>query len=120
MADSQRKSRESTRLRGNTASRLSGSKVLVDINPQTGRASGPNRAQISSYLGVLTRTNVSILLLTWDHMTEAEINMIWQDLTVSNSFQAYCKSLMMIIMCYMFNDLFILFCKQTLSLKHLH
>jgi len=73
-----------------------------------------------NYLGVLARMKVSILLLTWDHVTEAEKNLIWQDLTVSHSFKAYYKSLMIIIMCYMFNDLFILFCRQALSLKHLH
>jgi len=37
MADSQRKSREPTQLRGVTASRLGGSKAIVDIDPQTGR-----------------------------------------------------------------------------------
>jgi len=58
-------------------SRLDGSKVLVDIDPQTGRALGPNRAQFSSYLGVLAHTKVSILLLTWDHVIEVEKNMIW-------------------------------------------
>jgi len=119
MVDSQRKSREPTRLRDVTASRLGGSKVVVDLDPQTGRASGPNRVVFFSYLGVLTRTKVSILLSTWDHVTEAEKNMMWQDLTVSHSFKAYYKSLMMIIMCYMFDDLFILFCRQALR-KHLH
>jgi len=77
MADSQRKSREPTRLRGITASRLGGSKVLVDINPQTGRASSPNHPQFFSYLGVLAGTKISILLPTWDHLTQAEKNMIW-------------------------------------------
>jgi len=76
MANSQRKSREPTQFRGITASRLGGSKVLVDIDPQIGRASGPNRAQFSNYLGVLACTKVSILLLTWDHVTEVEKNMI--------------------------------------------
>jgi len=120
MADSQRKSREPTRLRDVTASRLGGSKVIVDLNPQTGRASDPNRVVFVSYLGVLTHTKMSILFPTWDHVIEAEKNMMWQDLTISQSFKAYYKSLMMIIMCYMFDDLFILFCRKALSLKHLH
>jgi len=42
MADSSRKSRESTRLRGITATRVGGFRVAVQIDPQTGRASGPN------------------------------------------------------------------------------
>jgi len=120
MADSQGKSREPTRLRDITVSRLGGFEVVIDLNPQTARALGPNRAVFNNYLGVLARTKVSILLPSWDHVTEAEKNMIWQDLTVSHSFKAYYKSLMMIIMYYIFHDLFILFCRQTLSLKHLH
>jgi len=66
-------------LRGIIASRLGGFKVLVDIDPQTSRDSGPIRAHLG-------RTKVSVWLLTWDHVIEAEKNMIWQDLTVSNSF----------------------------------
>jgi len=120
MSDSRKKSREPTRLRDVSASRLGGLKVVVDLDPQTGRASGPNRVVFVSYLGVLARTKVSTLVPTWDHVTEAEKNMIWQDLTVSHSFKAYYKSLIMIIMYYMFDDLFILFCRQTLTLKHLH
>jgi len=84
MSDSQKKSREPTRLRDVTASRLGGLKVIVDLDPQTDRASGPNRAVFVSYLGVLAGTKVSILVLTWDHVTESEKNMIWQDLTVSH------------------------------------
>jgi len=120
MADSQDKSRQTTRLRDITASRLGGFKVTVDFDPQTARASGPNRAVFNSYLGVLARTKVSILYPTWDHVTEAEKNMIWQDITVSRSFKAYNMSLMMIIIYYMYHDLLILFCRQTLSLNHLH
>ena len=84
MSDSQKKSKEPTRLRDVTASRLGGLKVVVDLDPQTGRASGPNRAVFVSYLGVLARTKVSILVPTWDHVTESEKNTIWQDLTVSH------------------------------------
>jgi len=40
MADSQDKSRQATRLRHITASRLGGFKVAVDFDPQTARASG--------------------------------------------------------------------------------
>ena len=84
MSDSQKKSREPTRLRDVTASRLGGLKVVVDLDPQTGWASGPNRVMFVSYLGVLTRTKVSILVPTWDHVTKSEKNMIWQDLTISH------------------------------------
>jgi len=69
MADSSRKSREFTCLRGIIVTRVGGSRVAVQIDPQAGRASGPNSPQFSSYLGVLARTKVSILLPTWDDVT---------------------------------------------------
>jgi len=111
MADSQDKSREATRLKDITASRLGGFKVAIDFDPQTARASGLNHVMFNSYLGVLARTKVSILYPSWDHVTEAEKNMIWQDITVSRSFKAYNMSLMMIITYYMYHDLLILFCR---------
>jgi len=42
MVDSSKKTREVTCLRALTVSRLGGSRVLVDIDPLTGRASSPN------------------------------------------------------------------------------
>jgi len=51
---------------------LGGARVLIDIDPQTGRASDPNHAQFVSYLGVLARSKVSILVPNWDHVIEVE------------------------------------------------
>ena len=86
------------------------------IDPHSGRASGPNAAKFGSYLGVLARSKVSILIPDWDHVTEEEKDLIWQDLCVSNKFIGYNNY----IMNYFFSlldDLFIYFCRQALSLK---
>jgi len=53
MADSSKKTREATRMKAIAINRLGGVKVPVDVDPQTGRASGPNKAQFPSYFGVL-------------------------------------------------------------------
>jgi len=53
MADSSKKTREATRLEGIAINCLSGLKIPIDIDPQSGRASGPNGAKFGSYLGVL-------------------------------------------------------------------
>jgi len=87
MDDSSKKTREATRMRVIAINRLDGVKVSVHIDPHTGRASDPNQAQFASYLGVLARTKVFILVPDWDHVTEAEKYLIWQDLCVSNSFK---------------------------------
>jgi len=41
MVDSSKKTREATRLRAITINRLSGVRVPIDIDPHTGKASGP-------------------------------------------------------------------------------
>jgi len=55
MANSSKKTREATRLTVIVINRLGGIKIPVDIDPQSGRASGPNAAKFGSYLGVLAR-----------------------------------------------------------------
>jgi len=68
MADSSKKTREPTRLRNLVIRRMGNKKVPVQTDPQTRRASDPNHAQFVSYLGVLARSKVSILVLDWDHV----------------------------------------------------
>ena len=85
----QRRLEKLQRLKAIAINRLSGIKIPVDIDPQSGRASGPNGAKFGSYLGVLARSKVSILVPDWDHVTEEEKDLIWQDLCVSNKFIGY-------------------------------
>jgi len=89
MADYSKKTREATRLKAIAINRLGGIKIPVDIDPHSGRASGPNGVKFGSYLGVLARSKVSILVPDWDHVTEEERDLIWQDLCVSNKFIGY-------------------------------
>jgi len=83
MTESSKKSREATRMKHLALKRLTKGKVHVEIDPHTGRAKGPNRNDFVSYLGVLARSKVSILERSWDHVIEADKNMIWQDICVS-------------------------------------
>ena len=107
MADSSKKTREATRLKAIAINRLSGIKIPVDIDPQSGRALGPNGAKFGSYLGVLARSKISILVHDWDHVTKEEKDRIWQDLCVSNKFLRYNNYIMnyffLCFMTYLFN-----------------
>ena len=62
MVDSSKKNREATCLKAIAINRLGGIKMPVDIDPQSGRASGPNGSKFGDYLGVLARSKVSILV----------------------------------------------------------
>jgi len=77
MTDSSKKTKEPTSLKALTISRPSGSRVPVDIDPQTSSASGLYHGQFVSYLGVLAHSKVSILLPDCNHVTEIEKNLIW-------------------------------------------
>ena len=79
-----RSGRYVTRLSGLTTSRIARERTQVDVDPRSGRASGPNAAKFKSYLGVLVRHHISIFIPTWDHDQEADKNLIWQDIQVFN------------------------------------
>jgi len=79
---SNKKTRAATHLQKQALKRLSNAKTHVDIDPQTGRPIGPNRQNFVTYLGVLAQTKVSILEPDWDHVSEVDKNMIWQDICV--------------------------------------
>jgi len=87
MAEQSRKNREATRLTALIVNHLGGSKVPVNIDPQTGKSHDPNHPKFVSYFGVFARTKVSILLPKWEHVTEADKKLIWQDLCASHSFK---------------------------------
>lgn len=65
-----------------TRRRLAGDRPQVDVDPMSGRASGPNKVIFASYLGTLARDKISILVPSWDDVTESVKNMIWQDILV--------------------------------------
>ncbi|KAL2347406.1 hypothetical protein Fmac_001406 [Flemingia macrophylla] len=89
MADSgsgsgRRSGRSVTRLSGMTTARIARERTQVDVDPRSGRASGPNAAKFKSYLGVLVRQHISISIPSWDHVEEADKNLMWQDIQVFN------------------------------------
>ena len=61
-----------------------GQKTPLEIDVHTGVPSGPFAQSFQSYLGTLAREKVSILTPRWEDVTEAEKNLIWQDVQVNN------------------------------------
>lgn len=78
--------RKATRLRDLAKRRSGGQKTPLDIDVATGVATGPNATNFQSYLGFLVREHVSILTPSWDKVTPAQKDMLWQDVLVSVSF----------------------------------
>jgi len=54
----------------------------VHIDPRSGEPSGPWEKKYRSYIGMLAKTKVSIVIACWDDVAEVEKNLLWQDLVV--------------------------------------
>ena len=72
-APAKRPTRGATRLRELLIRRAKGQKI-----------DGRSGDVFKSYLGMLARERISILTPSFDHVTEADREMIWQDLLVTN------------------------------------
>jgi len=77
-----RSTRGPTRLRRLLLRSARGVKTPVIIDVITGVASGPNADTFNSYLGVVAREKISILIPLWDHVPEVDRTMIWEDILV--------------------------------------
>ena len=83
-APTKRPTRGATRLKELLIRRAKGQKTHVDINVDTRMPSGHYADVFKSYLGILAREKISILTPSFDHVTEVDWEMIWQDLLVTN------------------------------------
>ena len=55
----------------------------MNINPATGRGSGPYKEKFHSYLGVVTREKILIVHANWNVVPNDLKNLIWEDILVS-------------------------------------
>ena len=72
-----------TRFKRLTLKRVADEKKRVGIDINTGVAFGPNAYEFNSYLGVVSHERLSILINSWDDVSEIDHNMIWEDVLVS-------------------------------------
>ena len=79
-----KKGRRGTRLRELTISREADQRLPIQFDAQTGRALGEHSAKFTSYVALLARSKVSILIDDWDHVPETVKNQIWQSIMVRN------------------------------------
>ena len=61
-------------------------KIPLSIDIHTGVTTGQYAKKYRSYLRVLSRERIFILTESWDHVTDYEKNMTWQDILVCNCF----------------------------------
>jgi len=71
-----RGSRGPTRLKRVSLRCSNGEKTPVDLDINTRVASGPNVEMFRSYLGVVSHERLSILINSWDDVSEIDQNML--------------------------------------------
>ncbi|KAH1210099.1 hypothetical protein GmHk_15G044469 [Glycine max] len=75
-----KKTRQSTRLRRLTLRCLDQPRPIVNVDPATGRASGPEKEKFHSFLGVVARENIPIVHSNWKNVPETLKDMVWGDI----------------------------------------
>jgi len=72
-----------TRLKRLALKRVTGETTRVEIDVNTRVAFGPNADEFNSYLRVVSRERLSILINSWDDVSEVDRNMLRKDVRVS-------------------------------------
>jgi len=72
-----------TRLKRLSLKRVVGETTCVDIDVNTGVAFGPNADSFNNYLGFVSCERLSILINSWDDMSEVNRNMLRKDVRAS-------------------------------------
>ena len=78
-----RGSRGPTRLKRLSLKRVVGETTRVELDVNTRVAFSPNANSFNNYLGVVSRERLSILINSWDDVSEVDRNMLWEDVWVS-------------------------------------
>ena len=71
-----------TRLRS-LATRLPGvERPVVHVDPAIGKANGPHKKKLRTYLGIVARDKVDITYENWKEVPTAQKDLIWEDIQV--------------------------------------
>ncbi|KAH1254819.1 hypothetical protein GmHk_04G011173 [Glycine max] len=75
-----KKTRQSTRLRRLTLRSLDQPRPIVNVDPATGRASGPEKQKFHSFLGVVAQEKIPIVHSNWKNVPKTLKDMVWGDI----------------------------------------
>ena len=75
--------RKATRLRSLATRQLSAGRLVVNIDPDTGKADGPHKKKLRTYLGIVACDKVDVTYETWKEVLAAQKDLIWEDIQAS-------------------------------------
>ncbi|KAH1241042.1 hypothetical protein GmHk_07G018736 [Glycine max] len=75
-----KKTRQSTRRRKLTLRTLDQPRSTVNVDPATGKGSGPQKQKFHNYLGVVAREKIPIVYRNWKEVPESLKDLVWDDI----------------------------------------
>ncbi|KAL5164861.1 hypothetical protein HKD37_18G050098 [Glycine soja] len=75
-----KRTRKASRLRSLSTRLPSVERPVVHVDPVTGKADGPHRKKLTTYLGIVTRDKVDITYENWKEVPSAQKDLIWDDI----------------------------------------
>jgi len=77
-----KQTRKVSRLRSLSARPAGAERPMVHIDPATGKADGPHRKKLRTYLGIVARDKVDITYENWKEVPTAQKDLIWENIQV--------------------------------------
>ncbi|KAL5147273.1 hypothetical protein HKD37_06G016985 [Glycine soja] len=75
-----KRTRKATRLRSLATRPPGAEKPVVNVDPTTGKADGPHKKKLRTYLGIVARDKVDVTYDTWKEVPTAQKDLIWEDI----------------------------------------
>ncbi|KAL5141354.1 hypothetical protein HKD37_09G024720 [Glycine soja] len=72
--------RKASRLRSLSTRPPGAERPVVHVDPATGKANGPHRKKLRTYLGIVARDKVHITYENWKDVPTAQKDLIWEDI----------------------------------------
>ncbi|XP_028216150.1 uncharacterized protein LOC114398182 isoform X2 [Glycine soja] len=75
-----KRTRKATRLRSLATRPPGAERPVVNVDPATGKADGPHKKKLRTYLGIFARDKVDVTYDTWKEVPTAQKDLIWEDI----------------------------------------
>ncbi|KAH1189879.1 hypothetical protein GmHk_20G057562 [Glycine max] len=75
-----KRTRKATRLRSLATRPPGAERPVVNVDPATGKADGPHKKKLRTYLGIVARDKVDVTYDTWKEVPTAQKDLIWEDI----------------------------------------
>ena len=77
-----KRTRKASRLRSLSTRPPGAERPMVHVDPTTGKADGPHKKKLRTYLGIVARDKVDVTYDTWKEVPTAQKDLIWEDIQV--------------------------------------